>query len=102
MRVELLHIADCPSWEAAARLLRLALDSVGQPETPIITRLIDSPEAAERAPFAGSPTILVEGADLFPSDSCSRGLACRVYLTPQGVARFPTREQIEEALTAHV
>jgi hypothetical protein len=50
--------------------------------------------------FAGSPTILVDGADLFPDGARASDLACRIYRTPTGIAGLPTTEQIVEALTA--
>jgi len=100
VRIELLHIAECPNWEATSHLLRAALDATGHPDTPITVTLISSPESAERVPFAGSPTILVDGTDLFPSGERTYELACRMYLTSTGLAGHPTQEQIKESLTA--
>jgi hypothetical protein len=100
VRIELLHIAECTNWEATSHLLRAALDALGHPDTPITVTLIDSPASAERVPFAGSPTILVDGADLFPSGERTSELACRIYLTSTGLAGHPTQEQITESLTA--
>jgi hypothetical protein len=39
--------------------------------------------------------------DLFPSDGRTSNLACRVYLTPKGLAGRPTQEQLETKLAAH-
>jgi hypothetical protein len=100
MRVELLHIAECTYWEATSHLLRAALDATGHPGTPITFTLISSRESAERVSFAGSPTILVDGTDLFPSGERTSELACRIYLTATGLAGHPTQEQITESLTA--
>ena len=83
------------------RLLRSALDSAGHPEVLIGVQLIDSEESADRWGFAGSPTILVDGIDPFPSDAGSRSLACRLYLTPDGLAGHPTRGQLEDAVASH-
>ena len=101
MKAEVLHIEECPSWEQAGRSLRAALDSTGDRDVPITFRLVASPTEAARVPFAGSPTILIDGQDLFPSDGRTSDLACRVYLTPKGLAGRPTQEQLETALTAH-
>lgn len=101
MTIELLHIADCPNWEETLRRLNLAATNTLPAGTSIYATLINSTEEAEARPFAGSPTILLDGADLFPSEGRTRALACRIYFTPNGMAGSPTQEQIEEALTAH-
>ncbi|MBM7832707.1 hypothetical protein JOE59_003412 [Agromyces cerinus] len=62
--------------------------------------LLTTPEAARETPFAGSPTIAVDGRDLFPSKDATDALACRVYPTPPGLAGVPTVEQVAEALRA--
>ncbi|WP_353815761.1 thioredoxin family protein [Agromyces sp. SYSU T00266] len=98
LRVELLHLADCPHWEEALRLLRTVLDASGLRDVPIRVRAIDPGDGAGDPRFAGSPTILVDGADLFPSDRGGDALACRVYLTPDGIAGHPTRTQLEDAI----
>lgn len=53
---------------------------------------------AAQTPFAGSPTITINGADVFPSDGRTSDLACRVYATPHGLKGTPTTEQITAAL----
>jgi hypothetical protein len=85
---------------AASAALDLACRPWTRPAqgTAITHTLIASPAAAAEVPFAGSPTILIDGADLFPSDGRTSDLACRVYLTPAGLAGQPTQEQIQAAL----
>ncbi|EQM74714.1 hypothetical protein [Microbacterium maritypicum] len=100
MTIELLHISDCPSWEDTLHRLRVAVDKT-LPGTSIDVTLIDSTETAQSRPFAGSPTILIDGADLFPSQGRTGDLACRIYFTPLGMAGSPTQQQIEEALATH-
>ncbi|WP_104125969.1 thioredoxin family protein [Cryobacterium sp. Y57] len=99
--IELLYIAGCPNSEQALRRLQHAVDKTMPSSTSIKTTLIDSAETAEKFPFAGSPTILVNGVDLFPKDGRTNDLACRIYLTPNGMARAPTQQQIEAALAAY-
>ena len=101
MRIELLHIADCPHWEETLRTLRSALDATGLQAVQVGAQVIDSEDAAGRWAFAGSPTILADGIDLFPSVHRTRSLACRVYATPRGFAGHPTQGQLEEAIIAH-
>jgi hypothetical protein len=56
-------------------------------------------EEAKRLRFPGSPTIRVDGRDLFPApERESWGLGCRVYTTPQGLRGSPTPEMLREAL----
>ncbi|WP_241981920.1 thioredoxin family protein [Cryobacterium ruanii] len=99
--IELLHIADCPnSGETLLRLER-AVEKTMPSNATIKSTLVDSAETAARVLFAGSPTILVDGVDLFPTDGRTNDLACRIYLTPNGLAGSPTEQQIEAALAAH-
>ncbi|KRC61324.1 hypothetical protein ASE14_10535 [Agromyces sp. Root81] len=100
MHVEILHIDDCPNTAKAGAAARAALDAAGLAEVAVEFVLLTTPEAARETPFAGSPTIAVDGRDLFPSDGATDSLACRVYPTPTGLAGAPTVEQIAEALTA--
>jgi hypothetical protein len=60
--------------------------------------LIDSPEAAERARFRGSPTILIDGRDPFGSEDEQFGLSCRVYETEDGPQGAPTEAQLRKLL----
>lgn len=54
-----------------------------------------------RVRFAGSPTILLNGEDLFPGGEETSELACRVYATPTGLAGLPTTKQIISAVASH-
>lgn len=100
MNIEVLHIEDCPSWIETGGRLREALDATGFGETTITYRLLGTSADAAQVPFAGSPTITVDGQDLFPSGGRTVDLACRVYLTPTGLAGVPTTEQLIEAIDA--
>jgi hypothetical protein len=48
----------------------------------------------------GSPSIRVNGEDLFPVDHENYALGCRVYQTPDGLRGWPTVEMLEEAFAA--
>ncbi|HLR44359.1 MULTISPECIES: hypothetical protein [Leucobacter] len=97
MKVELLHIVDCPNTAVAEEHARAALDALGLADVPVELVTIRTEAEAADAPFGGSPTILVDGVDLFPTAPV-RSLACRVYATGSGYAGAPTQEQIEAAL----
>lgn len=100
MNIEVLHIEDCPSWVQAGHRLREALDATGFSNETISLTLLRTAEDAARAPFAGSPTIVVDGQDLFPDGERTADLACRVYPTPAGLAGLPTTAQLIEAINS--
>jgi hypothetical protein len=60
---------------------------------------VTSPGEAATAGFAGSPTLLVDGHDLFPGTALTTQLACRVYPTPDGLSGAPTAEALIAALS---
>ncbi len=98
MRVEILHIDECPNWQEAGVRVRAALDATGHSEAAIEYRLLTSSADAATVAFAGSPTILVDGTDAFPSDGRTSDLACRVYQTETGLAGMPTIGQLTVAI----
>lgn len=98
MKIEVVHIEDCPNWEEAGRRVRAALDSIGARDVVVDYRLIASSEDAATVWFAGSPTILIDGADAFPTADRTTDLACRVYYTDDGISRLPTVDQLVLAL----
>lgn len=102
MNVEILHIDECPSWERAEARTREALTALGRTDILVTTRLLRTPEEAAGTPFAGSPTITIDGVDVFPSDGRTSDLACRVYATPDGLKGTPTTEQITDALRQRI
>ncbi|MDW3221085.1 MAG: thioredoxin family protein [Acidimicrobiales bacterium] len=96
MDVTLLYFDDCPNWlEADAHLRTLAAE---RRDLHITRRIVDTPEAAEETQFRGSPSILVDGLDIFADADAPVGLSCRVYQTPDGTAGAPTIEQLREVL----
>lgn len=100
MDIQVLHIEDCPNWQETGALVASALKSLGRDDIEVRYQLIEDSDAADRTGYAGSPTIMVNGSDLFPSDGRTSDLACRIYFTPQGLAGLPTQAQIVESLAA--
>lgn len=98
MEISVLHIDDCPNWVEAGSLLRTALGHIGLSDTAVTFTVLRTREDASRVPFAGSPTILVDGSDLFPSGGRTKDLACRIYQTDGNFAGLPSLADIEEAL----
>lgn len=95
MRTELLYFEDCPHWRIAAERLDAVLAERGLTAERVI---VDSPDAAARLGFRGSPTIRVDGDDLLTTGDEPVGMACRVYDTPDGLAGSPTVEQLAAAI----
>lgn len=99
MKVQVLHIDDCPNWEETGARTRQALDELGFADTPVEFTRVETDEAAADLGFVGSPSIMIDGQDLFPAKNRATGLACRVYRTDTGISGLPTYEQLKEALT---
>lgn len=101
MDVTLLYSADCPNWKVAdGHLAEVAREL---PDVTITRRLISTPEDAARVGFQGSPSILVDGVDIFAEHDddpgAPVGLSCRVYQTPEGPAGSPTLGQLRAVMT---
>jgi hypothetical protein len=98
MKVEILYFDGCPTYEAATKTLRAVLAEEGlEAEVQLVP--VNSDDEAGRFRFPGSPTIRVDGEDLFPVAGREEWrLGCRVYATPQGLRGSPTAEMLREAL----
>lgn len=90
MRIELLHIDDCPNTAKALKQVEAALVAMGRQDIPVHLRHIRTPADTAGTRFAGSPTITADGADIFPNGTPTSELACRIYPTPGGLAGDPT------------
>ncbi len=98
MRGEVLYFEGCPTYLEARCALRGVLARQGvQAEVELVA--INAEEEAQRFQFIGSPTIRVDGRDLFPvPDRAGYALSCRMYATPEGLRGSLTAEMLEEAL----
>ncbi|MGM9473502.1 thioredoxin family protein [Pseudarthrobacter sp. YS3] len=101
MRIELLHIEDCPNTAKALEQVEAALAALGREDVSVHMRHIKSPADTVGTGFAGSPTITANGSDIFPDGAPSSDLACRIYPTPAGHTGVPTVDQVIKALTNH-
>lgn len=95
--VTLLYFDGCPSWQTTDRRLR-ELELADELSFTITREKVETPEAAEARSFRGSPTILVDGRDVFATGDEPVGLSCRIYPTPDGQAGSPTVDQLREVL----
>jgi hypothetical protein len=96
MEITLQYFDGCPNWETAAE--RLAVITAERSDVTVKRQLITTQEEAEAVDFRGSPTVLADGAPLFPAPDAPPSLSCRVYLTPGGLAGSPTLDQIRDAI----
>lgn len=96
MDITLLYFEDCPNWKVADE--RLALIAAERGDVTVTHRLVETPEDAERVGFLGSPSIQIDGVDLFAEPGAPIGLACRRYAVPGGHEGAPTLDQLRGAL----
>jgi hypothetical protein len=98
--VELLWWEGCPSTERALADLRDALRATGLDPASVRMREIHSEADAAAAAFVGSPTILIDGADVAPSlEHEPARLTCRVYRRRDGrISPTPDPDDVLEAL----
>jgi alkylmercury lyase-like protein len=96
MQVELRYFEDCPNWKAVDDKLRRLQAELG---FRLSRRVVATPEEAEQLGFRGSPTIMVDGADVFAAGDEPIGLGCRIFHTPKGIAGMPTDEQLRSAVS---
>jgi hypothetical protein len=99
VRIEVLYFEGCPTYETAMKSLRTVLEEEGM-EADIELVAVDTDEEARRLRFPGSPTIRVDGRDLFPVlEKEDWRLGCRIYATAERLRGAPTMEMFKNALT---
>ena len=99
MEIDVLYFDGCPHHEALLPHLRALLARAGV-EDPVRLRRVETPEAAERERFLGSPTVRIDGVDVDPSAGgrTDFGLKCRLYATADGLRGMPPDEWLLRAL----
>jgi hypothetical protein len=102
MRIELLWWEGCPSYPETRADLEEALAAAGV-DANVETVEIESDEQARRERFPGSPTIRIDGDDVFPCpDQEPYSLTCRVYRLRDGrPSPTPDPADLREAIDAH-
>lgn len=98
LKVEVLYVAECPSYPAAVKLVRGVLAAQGI-ATEIKEVLICDERMANELRFLGSPTIRVNGRDVLEEakEQDSFGLSCRLY-NGSKQTRLPPAELIHQAV----
>jgi hypothetical protein len=100
MRIEFLWWDGCPSHPEALEELREVLRSEDLDPNLIERREITTDEQAARERFPGSPTILIDGEDVIPTDDGGPfSLTCRVYRLRDGrYSAVPDPDDIRAAV----
>lgn len=88
MKLQILHVADCPN--VAPLTARLSEVLAGHDDVEITDHELGTLDEAAAFGMAGSPTLLVDGVDLFATPGQQPSLSCRL-----GV---PSLAELEEAL----
>ena len=102
MRIELLYFDDCPSYQDARATLEQILAEESITAQIEMVRVVDDDDAQAKQ-FVGSPTLRMNGADLFPEQlSGVFAMQCRVYRTSQGFKGTPSKEMLRDALRQNI
>lgn len=101
LRVDILYTEDCTGWQTAADFVEQALSDLGI-RAEVSYWLIDSDRKALDWYFIGSPSIRVNGYELFPLEGATAGMRLRSYHTDEGLLDHPTYRMVVSALRAFV
>ena len=96
MKLEVLHVPDCPNLAPLLQRLAEVTDQT------VTTRVIETDTEAAQYGMVGSPTLLIDGVDPFatPGD-CGCGVSCRLYRDNDGrIVPAPDVEQLREAINS--
>jgi hypothetical protein len=97
VKVTLLFFDGCPNWQTTnANLGALA----GEFGFEFDRCQVETNEDAQRLEFRRSPTVLIDGRDVFADGDEPIGFSCRMYRSEHGLVGAPSIEQLHEALTA--
>ena len=102
IRIQVLFSEGCPGGEASVEILREVLSEMAYEAKVEFVKLPVQEFGDLGTP--GSPTILVNGRDLFPLDTGRPTTAsfCRLYATPEGIKSHPTTVMAREALNGSI
>jgi hypothetical protein len=97
--IEFLFWEGCPSHERALAELTAELERQGINRDQLRITEIETEVDAQREHFIGSPTIRVDGKDIFDPGDTPYGLDCRVYFRRDGRASpLPDPDDLRDAI----
>ena len=95
MRLQVLHVADCPG----AAMLTARLTRLISGRTEVEQQLVGNQEQAAMLRMTGSPTLLIDGVDPFAAAGLPPSLSCRLYRDENGAfSRAPSLAQLRAVL----
>jgi hypothetical protein len=97
MEIELLFTNDCPCWRFAQDNLKAAL-AAEEIWVPVRLVQVGSMTEAGNKKFFGSPSIRINGDELWPDPRLEYTLKSRIYMTPQGPRGWPTVAMLRQKL----
>jgi hypothetical protein len=97
MKLQILHVPDCPN----VAVLAARLDEIlaGRSDVEVERRVVADQDEAAAAGMTGSPTLLVDGTDPFAVPGSSASVSCRLYVDETGAAvGSPSAAQLRAVL----
>jgi len=95
MKIEILHVPDCPNVALMDQRLNMVLAA----STEVTHRVVADEEAAAAAGMTGSPTLLIDGVDPFARNGLEPSLSCRLYPSEDGRADgAPSVDELRRAM----
>jgi hypothetical protein len=96
MRLTVLQVPDCPGAELLVRRLADLLD-----HARVDRQVVTGTGQAAAVGMTGSPTLLVDGVDLFVTPGTPPSLSCRLYRDEHDhLGNAPSTAQLRAALAA--
>ncbi|GEL19205.1 hypothetical protein [Pseudonocardia asaccharolytica] len=97
LELTVLTVPDCPNEAVLRERLTQAL--TGRPAVSITHHLIGNEADAARLEMHGSPTLLINGVDVFAPPNTPASLSCRLYHDETGpTGGAPSVTALREAL----
>jgi hypothetical protein len=97
MKIEILHVPDCPNLGLLDERLRQAISPA-----EVAYRVVADVDTAAATGMTGSPTLLLDGTDPFARPDLNPSLSCRLYPHDDGhVEGAPSVAALRQALAAH-
>lgn len=97
MHIEILHVPDCPNLGLARARLSTALERTGT-AAAVREVVVADPTQADQLGMHGSPTITIDGRDLFSQGTGEGSLSCRLYWSDGRPDGAPAVVELIEAL----
>jgi hypothetical protein len=98
VKIRFLYTEGCPSHEEALERLQKAL-AVESVEADIEITRVETFDEAEREHYPGSPTILINGRDICPTQSSHYAPTCRAYVLEDGrISPLPSLLMMRKAI----